>query len=91
MCAQQIFLCVCQKSYLGTTTGRKYHISELIELLEPFRYAPLLVTSRRWRPKVRPISFTLVVNNCELKYTRGNNFEHLLNALLTKYKVTMDW
>ena len=60
---------------------------QLVEVLEPFGYLPMLVTSLLLHNKVCTISFMLVIDDLGLKYTRENNPKHLLNALLSKYKV----
>jgi hypothetical protein len=44
-----------------------------------------------WKQATRSISFTLVVDNFGVKYTRQDNIEHLIKCIKEKYKLTMDW
>jgi hypothetical protein len=44
-----------------------------------------------WRHILRPIQFTLVVDNFGIKYVGRQYIEHLLWAIKTHYKVSEDW
>ena len=44
-----------------------------------------------WTHKTRPISFTLVVDDFGVKYTRRQDVLHLMNALREHYEITDDW
>jgi hypothetical protein len=39
----------------------------------------------------RPVSFCLVVDDFGIKYVGKENAEHLINALKSKYTITIDW
>jgi hypothetical protein len=59
--------------------------------LAPFRYYPARHTPGLWLHKTRPISFTLVVDDFAVKYVGKQHAEHLRNALLRTYELTIDW
>jgi hypothetical protein len=59
--------------------------------LAPFGYYPARHTLGLWLHKTRPISFTLVVDEIAVKYVGKQHSEHLRNALLQNYELTMDW
>ncbi len=44
-----------------------------------------------WRHDMRPICFTLVVDDFGVKYVNKDNAEHLLNAIQKYYKCSSDW
>ena len=44
-----------------------------------------------WTHKTRPISFTLVVDDFGVKYTREQDVHHLMGALKRHYEITDDW
>ena len=44
-----------------------------------------------WKHKTRPIQFTLVVDNFDVKYTQQEDVEHLKVTLERNYTVTADW
>jgi hypothetical protein len=57
----------------------------------PFGYYPERHTSGLWLHKTWPISFTLVVDDLEVKYVGKQHAEHLRDALLRTYELTTDW
>jgi hypothetical protein len=59
--------------------------------LAPFGHYPARHTPGLWLHKTRPISFTLVVEDFAVKYVGKQHAEHLRNALLQTYELTMDW
>jgi hypothetical protein len=59
--------------------------------LAPFGYYPARHTPGLWLHKTRPISFTLVLEYFTVKYVGKHHVEHLRNALLSTYELTMDW
>jgi hypothetical protein len=59
--------------------------------LAPFGYYPARHTPLLWLHKIRPISFTLVVDDFAVKYVGKQHAEHLRNALLRTYELTTDW
>ena len=44
-----------------------------------------------WTHETRPISFTLVVDDFGVKYTREKDVHHLMSALKKNYEITDDW
>jgi hypothetical protein len=63
----------------------------LQQRLEPFGYYPVWHTPGLWLHKIRPIAFTLVVDDLALEYVGKENAHHLRNALLRSYEITTDW
>jgi hypothetical protein len=59
--------------------------------LAPFGYYPARHTPRLWLHNTRPISFTLVVDDFAVKYVGKQHDDHLIDALLKTYELTMDW
>jgi hypothetical protein len=59
--------------------------------LAPFGYYPARHTPGLWLHKTRPISFALVVDDFAVKYVGKQHADHLRNALLKTYELTMDW
>jgi hypothetical protein len=50
------------------------------------RHAPGL-----WLHKTRPIAFSLIVDDFAVEYVGKENAQHLRNALLRSYELTIDW
>ena len=44
-----------------------------------------------WKHKTRPIVFTLVVDDFEVKYANKKDAEHLMSVLKQEYEGTEDW
>jgi hypothetical protein len=59
--------------------------------LAPHRYFECTHMPGLWKHATQPISFTLVVDNFGVKYTRQEDIEHLIMCIKEKYKLTMDW
>jgi hypothetical protein len=59
--------------------------------LAPFGYYPARHTPGLWLDKTRPISFTLIVGDFEVKYVYKQHADHIRNALLRSYELTTDW
>jgi hypothetical protein len=59
--------------------------------LAPFGYYPARDTPGLWLHNTHCISFTLVVDGFTVKYVGKQHAEHLRNALLRTYELTMDW
>jgi hypothetical protein len=59
--------------------------------LAPFGYYPARHTPGLWLHITRPIYFSLVVDNFEVKYVGKKHADHLRNALLKTYELTTDW
>jgi hypothetical protein len=60
-------------------------------LLAPFGYYPAHHTPGLWLHKTRPTAFSIIVDDFTVKYVGKKNAEHLRNALLRSYELTIDW
>ena len=63
----------------------------MLKHLDPYGYHPSSKKSGLWKHNIRPINFTLVVDDFGVKYSGKEHALHLKEALETKYKVTTDW
>jgi hypothetical protein len=59
--------------------------------LASFGYYPARHTPGLWLHQTRPISFTVVVDDFEVKYGGKHHADHLRNALLRAYELATDW
>jgi hypothetical protein len=59
--------------------------------LAPFGYYPGRHTPGLWLHRMRPISFTLMVDDFAVKYVGKQHAEHLRDALLRTYELTTNW
>jgi hypothetical protein len=59
--------------------------------LAPFGYYEHTNTPRLWYHKMRPISFTLVVDDFGVKYVNKDDVDHLIASIKTTYMLTKDW
>jgi hypothetical protein len=59
--------------------------------LAPFGYYPARHTPGLWLHKTRPIDLSHVVDDSAVKYVGKQHADHLRNALLKYYELTMDW
>ena len=59
--------------------------------LAPFGYAECENTPGLWGHETRPISFTLVVDNFNVKYVNKKDVDHLIASIKTTYSLTKDW
>lgn len=68
-----------------------HEVLMLMDHLAPYVYNPCRLTLGLWTHKSRPISFTLCVDDFGIQYVGQENAKHLLNALRTRYTITVDW
>ena len=54
-------------------------------------YRQSVLTPRYWKHDCRPISFTLVVDDFEVKYVGKEHAEHLLQTINDKYETSHEW
>jgi hypothetical protein len=59
--------------------------------LAPYGYFECKQMPGLWTHATRPISFTLVVGNFGVKYTRQEDINHLIMCIKEKYELTKDW
>jgi hypothetical protein len=57
----------------------------------PFGYYPACHTPGLWLHKTRPLAFSLIVDDFDVKYVGKQHTDHLRNALLQSYELTTDW
>jgi hypothetical protein len=59
--------------------------------LVSFGYYPARHTPGIWLRNTRPIAFSVIVDNFAFKYVGKQDADHLRNALLQSYELTIDW
>ena len=65
--------------------------NQLVEKLAPFGYRPMKHTAGLWKHDTRKTTFALCVDDFGIKYFSNDDANHLLSALRSNYKVTVDW
>ena len=63
----------------------------LRQKLAPFGYLECENTLGLWHHESRPISFTLVVDNFDVKYVNKEDVDYLIASIKTAYTLTKDW
>jgi hypothetical protein len=63
----------------------------LQECLLAAGYSQSKLTAGYWKHEWQPISFTLVVDNFDIKYIGKEHVKHLIKTLKEHYKVEDDW
>lgn len=64
---------------------------KLTRHLAKYGYHPTKHTPGLWQHDVRPVTFSLVVDDFGIKYVGKEHAEHLINALRADYRITVDW
>ena len=64
---------------------------DLKKHLRPHGYHLSQKTPGLWLHKLRPISFTLVVDDFGIKYLNKADINHLIHAIETRYPVKVNW
>ena len=64
---------------------------QLAERLEKHGYTQSRIGPGLWTHHSRPISFTLVVDDFGVKYTRKEDADHLIKVLQEHYEIKLDW
>ena len=59
--------------------------------LAPHEYYKCKQTPGLWKHTSQPISFTLVVDDLGVKYTRQEDIDHLIGCIKENYQLTEDW
>ena len=59
--------------------------------MAPFGYAPIPNTDSYWGHTTNPKIFCLCVDDFGIKYFSKSELNHLINALQTNYKISMDF
>ena len=63
----------------------------LEERLAKLGYHQSKIVPGLWTHETRDISFTLVVDDFAIKYTKKEDAQHLINAIQKDYNITVDW
>jgi hypothetical protein len=58
--------------------------------LAPFGYYKYVKMPGLWKHEMRPLTFTLVVDEFGVKYESKNDVDHLIASIKSTYKVTKD-
>jgi hypothetical protein len=83
--------CGIQKGMYGLPQARIIARQLLETRLAAHGYHQSTTTPGLWQHDIRPICFTLVVNDFGVKYVKKADAEHLLNAIQKYYKCSSDW
>jgi hypothetical protein len=59
--------------------------------LASFGYYESVNTPGLWGHESRPLTFTLVVDDFEVKFVNKDDVNHLISSISTTYKLTKDW
>jgi hypothetical protein len=59
--------------------------------LKPHEYSKCVNTPSLWRHAIRPITFSLMVNDFGIRYVDKEHADHLIKCLNKKYNLTEDW
>jgi hypothetical protein len=63
----------------------------LCRKLAPFGYYESVNTPGLWHHALRPLTFTLVIDNYEVKFANKDDVNHLISSISTMHKLTKDW
>jgi hypothetical protein len=80
-----------RKGMYGLKEAAILAYEQLRDHLAPFGYAPVTHTPGLWRHATKPTTFTLAVDDFGIKFFSQSDADHLLDALRTKYDLTVDW
>ena len=75
----------------GLKEAVKLAHDEIKAFLKPHGYESTKCTPGMWKHTPSGLTFTLIVNDLETKYTDINRAQHLLNTLQLKYEASTDW
>ena len=82
--------CEVKRSIFGLKQAAKLARDQLIKHLAPYGYYPTLQEPNIWAHKTKPTKFCLCVDDFGIKYFSKSDGEHLINALQTAYKITIN-
>jgi hypothetical protein len=80
-----------RKGMPGLKQAGKIANDRLTKHLAKYGYAPTPRTPALWRHHTLPISFTLVVDDFGVKFTKQTDATHLINALRDLYIISIDY
>ena len=84
-----IYMCI-NKGIYGLKQAGIISNQELVKHMDPFVYHPVQHTPGLWVHDNRHTVFSLVVDNFCVQYSSTDNTYHFLNALRSKYFITVD-
>ena len=79
------------RAWYGLKEAGKIANDDIVALMAKHGYYKAKHTEGLFLHKTRDISFTLVVDDFGVKYTKKEDVEHLLACLRTTYQMTADW
>ena len=80
-----------KKAWYGLKQSGKIAHDDLVQQLSKHGYHKSKYTEGLFTHEIRPIAFTLVVDDFAIKYTDKADVEHLLSCLREKCPVKVDW
>ena len=80
-----------KKGMYGLKQAAVLAFDHLVENLKDFGYEPIPHTIGMWKHKERKTTFCLCVDDFGVKYFSKDDAVHLVQALSTNYKVSVDW
>jgi Reverse transcriptase (RNA-dependent DNA polymerase) len=81
---------VVSKGMYGLKQAGRIANDQLTVFLAAHGYAPAPVTPGLWLHETRDITFTLVVDDFDIKYTKEEDLDHLLSALRQSSTISVD-
>lgn len=79
-----------KKGMYGLKQAAVLAYNQLVAQLQPFGYCPSKHTGGMWGHESRPTRFCLCVDDFGIKSFSLDDTNHLLNALLSTYKISVD-
>ncbi len=83
--------CKIQKGMYGLPQAGIIAQQLLKERLAKVGYHQSKIVPGLWMHETRNISFTLVVDDFAIKYTKKEDAQHLIDAIQKDYNITVDW
>ena len=85
-----VYVKITDAMYGLSQSGRIASV-DLRNHLAKYGYFPTKRTTGLWKDQIKPINFTLVVDNFGIKYTNKDDINHLFKAIKEKYPPKIDW
>ena len=83
--------CEVRKGMYGLKQAARLAFDNLVKNLAPHGYHPVRESPGLWKHETRPTVFTLCVDDFGIKANTKDDALHLLNAIKTSYKISIDW
>jgi hypothetical protein len=80
-----------RKGMYGLPQAGRIANDRLTAFLAPYGYGPVPITPGLWKHDSRDLTFSLVVDDFGVKYTKKEDADHLMTTLKTLYSVSEDW